>query len=207
MKNLFLFFVLLGTCLMMTGCGTVSSVMPVANSQIQWQNYQRVLVLDFKDGVTGQMNLAEQPRKKAELILACKNFPDQVAVELAAKNAFREVTRSGNPDKETLVVSGTITRYEEGSAMARLMIGLGAGSAYFDATIDFKDGGLDTPLAVQKVDKNSWGLGGGIAATQTPEGFMRGAAIKLAEDISSLKLTGKLPPKNKPNPQSGAGSR
>ena len=36
-------------------------------------------------------------------------------------------------------------------------------------------------------DKNSWALGGGLAATQTPEGFMRGAAKKIAAECAKLR--------------------
>jgi hypothetical protein len=201
MKILFSFLVGVGMATLLTGCGTVSHVTPVANQELKLQKYERVLVLDFADDVSGKVKSKDQEKKKAELALATRAFPDRIAVELSMKKAFREVTRSGSADDQTLVISGIITRYEEGSSVARLLVGMGAGSSYFDATVDFKDGMTTNLLGSQKVDKNSWGLGGGLAATQTPDTFMREAAKKLAEDIASLKLTGKLPEKKRPEPK------
>lgn len=122
-----------------------------------------------------------------------KSFPDRIAIELDARGVFREVVRGGTPDDHTLVLSGVITRYEEGDATLRLMIGMGAGSSYFDARVDFKDGGTSETIASQQVNKNSWALGGGVAATQSPDTFMMEAAVRLADDLASLKRTGKLP--------------
>jgi len=202
MKTLFSLIALIGINMLLTGCGTVSAVTPVAGKEVNFQKYQRVLVLDFIDGVSSAVK-TNQVRKKVEITVATKSFPDRIAIELGAKNVFREVARTGDPDAETLVISGTITRYHEGDPVARLLIGMGAGSSYFDATVSFKDGITFDTLATQKIDKNSWQLGGAIAASQTPEEFMREASEKLAEDINSLKLTGKLPEQKNNSPKQG----
>lgn len=195
MKTMLLCMTFTGLAIMLTGCGTVSEVTPTAGQDLDLRKYDRVLVLDFADGVTDKVKPSAQAKKRAEMAIRTKSFPDRIAIELGAKNVFKEVTRTGNPDPQTLIVSGTITRYTEGDAIGRLVIGLGAGSSYFDATVDFKDGGTSNILANQKIDKNSWVLGGGIAATQTPDEFMQEAAKVLAEDLSTAKLTGKLPEK------------
>jgi Domain of unknown function (DUF4410) len=193
MKKFWFNLMACGAALGFTGCGTVSHVTPTAGKEVDLRPYERVIVTDFTDGVSETAKPSVRDRKKAELAIASKAFPDRIAIELGALKAFQEVTRTGTPDAKTLVISGTITRYEEGSSTMRLMIGMGAGSSYFDAVVDLKDGTNSEVLATQKVDKNSWGGGGALAASQTPEAFMREGAKKLAPEISSLKLTGKLP--------------
>jgi hypothetical protein len=192
MKPIFLCVALVGMGMVLTGCGTISEVTPANGKPVDFTRYERVLVLDFVDGATQKEKPANQPRKKAEMAVRTKSFPDRIAIELGAKNVFKEVTRTGEPDPQTLVISGTITRYVEGDAMGRLMIGLGVGSSYFDAIVDFKDGGTSELLATQKVDRNSWVLGGGIASTQSPDEFMKEAAQRLVYDITTAKHTGKL---------------
>ena len=205
MKTIILSATFLGLGMILSGCGTVSQVTPTPGKTVDLSKYDRVLVLDFADGVTAKARPSAQVKKKAEMAVRTKSFPDWIASELGGKNVFKEVTRTGNPDPQTLVISGTITRYTEGDAVGRLMIGFGAWSSYFDATVDFKDGGTSDIIATQLVDKNSWVLGGGIAATQTPEGFMKEAAKKLAEDISIAKTTGKFPepPSGRPPARTG----
>jgi hypothetical protein len=193
MKTFWFSLIAGGAALIFTGCGTVSHVTPVAGKDVDLRSYERVVVMDFADGVSETAKPSLRDRKKAELAVACKAFPDRIAIELGALKAFQEVSRTGAADARTLVISGTITRYEEGSTTMRLMVGMGAGSSYFDAVVDLKDGANSEVLATQKVDKNSWGGGGAIAASQTPEEFMREGARTLAKEISSLKLTGKLP--------------
>ena len=187
--------------MVLVGCGTVSEVTPTTDKEVDFRKYDRVLVLDFADGVSDKTKSGAQAKKKAEMAVRTKSFPDLIAIALGEKNVFKEVARSGNPDLQTLIISGTITRYSEGDAMGRLFVGFGAGSSYFDARVVFSDGGTSNVLANQEVDKNSWVLGGGIAATQTPDEFMHEAAKILAEDLSTAKLTGKLPVRSSAPPQ------
>ncbi len=91
---------------------------------------------------------------------------------------------TGKPDGSTLVVSGVITRFVEGNAALRLLVGMGAGSSYFDADIQVTDGGTNTSVTSLHADKNSWGLGGGIAASQTVDTFMKEAAKKTAAEVA-----------------------
>ena len=57
----------------------------------------------------------------------------------------------------------------------------------FDAIVELRDGATGAVLGSMKVDKNSWPLGGMIAATQTPRTFMDGAAKKVAEEVSKRR--------------------
>jgi hypothetical protein len=74
----------------------------------------------------------------------------------------------------------------EGNVALRLLVGMGAGSSYFDANIRLIDGASGATLSTTKVDKNSWGLGGGIAASQTVESFMNQGAKAVAKDASAM---------------------
>lgn len=96
------------------------------------------------------------------------------------------VSRSSGADRDTLVIDGVITRFEEGNAALRYLIGMGAGSSYFDATTRFRDG-TGAVVGETKTDKNSWVLGGALAATQTPETYMTGAAKKIADEVEKMR--------------------
>ncbi len=67
------------------------------------------------------------------------------------------------------------------------MVGLGAGSAYFDAVVEMYDSETNQKLGEIIVDKNSWALGGFLAAGQSVESFMNGAAKKVAEEMQKSK--------------------
>jgi len=73
-----------------------------------------------------------------------------------------------------------ITRFVEGNAALRFLVGMGAGSSYFDAT----DGASGSSIATLSADKNSWGLGGSLAAGQTVYTFMDEAAKKTAKEVA-----------------------
>lgn len=82
-----------------------------------------------------------------------------------------------------------------GSAVAKFPIGMGAGSTYFDATVQIRDGVTGENLGEILVDKNSWVLGAAILAAQNVEGFMRGGAEKVARELYIAKFgkkTGKV---------------
>ena len=68
------------------------------------------------------------------------------------------------------------------------VIGLGAGSSYFDADVVFSDNPSGRRLGQISTDKNSWFLGGGLAAGQSVEGFMHGAAKKVAKELATAKF-------------------
>ena len=92
------------------------------------------------------------------------------------------MTRNGKAGADSLIITGDVTRYVAGNAALRALVGFGAGSSYFDADVRFIDGASGKVVGTMKADKNSWGLGGGLAAGQTPETFMKGAAKTVAEE-------------------------
>lgn len=155
----------------LASCGTVSDVKPVAGTASK--TFSKVVVRDFK-----YQGAADQTRGPA----SAPNFSNLISSEITSQNVFRSVSRGGKADSNTLVVDGEVTRFVEGNAALRALVGLGAGSSYFDANVRFIDGGTGAVLGTMNADKNSWVLGGGLAAGQTVETFMNGAAEKVGEE-------------------------
>jgi hypothetical protein len=163
--------------LLLSACGTTSSLQNSGGQAVvPTKRFSKVTVQDFK------LTLPE-PEENAEN--APKYFADRIASELKTTGRFAVVERNSKPDANTLVVAGTITKYHEGNSMLRLFIGMGAGSAFFEADVYFRDSSGAT-LGKIKADKNSWALGGGVAAAQNPTMFMNGAAEKIAQEAAKL---------------------
>lgn len=163
-------------CLLASGlvsCGSVSATKPAGGTATAvTKTYSKVLVRDFAAG----------PDSGADASTGAR-FAGVIASEIKAARPGLPVSLNGRPDASTLVVSGVITRFVEGNAALRLLVGMGAGSSYFDADIRAADGGSGAAVTSLRADKNSWGLGGGLAASQTVDTFMREAAKKTAQEI------------------------
>jgi hypothetical protein len=163
--------------ILVTACGTTSELKgPTGSSITSTRKFSKVTVQDFKLSVS----------EVGEKVTASKvYFADRIATALNKTGKFSSVKRNAKPDADTLVIDGVITKYVEGNPTLRLFIGMGAGSAFFESDVEFRDSkGLT--MGKIKVDKNSWALGGGIAAGQNPEAFMNGAADKIAEEAAKL---------------------
>jgi len=120
-----------------------------------------------------------------------KSFSDKIALSIANTGAFQNVERSMTEGK-SILIDGDITRYEEGNPTMRLLIGFGAGSSYFDAIVNLKDAQTGEKIGDIVVDKNSWALGGGIAAAQDVNAHMQSAAETIAENLANAKQGKKL---------------
>ena len=144
--------------------------------------YSRVSVADFEDQTKIRHSKQEDIDEHVEEVaIAGRLFADKIAAELRVRDLYAEVTR-GDVSGEALVIGGSITCHEKGNAAARLMIGLGAGSSYFDASVQFNNNSDGEQLASLIVDKNSW-FGEGWAAGQTVEAYMDEAANKIADEL------------------------
>jgi hypothetical protein len=149
----------------LVSCGSVSASKPAAGTTATvTKSFSKVIVRDFSAGGA--------------------KFAGIIASEIKQSHPGTQVLRTGKPDGSTLVISGVITRFVEGNAALRLLVGMGAGSSYFDANIQVTDGGNNASVTSLHADKNSWGLGGGIAASQTVDTFMNEAAKKTAAEVS-----------------------
>lgn len=187
-------------CAALAACGTTSNIRSSASadgaaagtargaaSRIDASGYDRIVVLDFVDA-TGKGGLSpEQARSHDQAMAsAVRVFPDLIAQKLRESGAYREVVR-GPAQGRALVVSGRITRLVEGSGALRFWVGMGAGSSYFDATTELADSETGQSLGQVVTDKNSWALGGIIAASQTVASFMEGAAQKIATELAAAR--------------------
>lgn len=164
----------------LTSCGTVAPVKMTDSATnpalAGGKTFQRVLIKDFR-------NLADTSNAAANA--AGQALASKIQAEILRQRTSAIIARTGAADSQTLVVEGEIKRFVEGNAALRLFIGMGAGSSYFDAEIRLTDSkGL--PITRIVADKNSWGLGGGIAAGQTVDSFMNEAARKTAEQVLPL---------------------
>lgn len=164
--------------LILTSCGSVSSEAPSASAgQVTGKTFQRVLVKDFTHSVTDDDGTTP---------VAARKFSDKIASAIRQAKPGVQVMRTGTAGPGTLVVSGDVTRYMEGNAALRLLIGMGAGSSYFDANVLLTDGASGQKINTIRVDKNSWGLGGMVAASQTVEHFMSLGASKVASETAPM---------------------
>lgn len=188
MNRVFFGGLLAAGALLLQGCGTTSGLKSVDEARVMdFSGYDRVVVLDFADN-TSKVALKTDKRViyEAKTAAATRTFADLIAAEIRKTGAYAEVLRepTGAP---AVLVSGTIISYKEGNAAARFLVGMGAGSSSFDAEVLFSDLISSERLAEVRVDKNSWVLGGGLAAGQTVEHFMQGAAKKIARELAAAR--------------------
>jgi hypothetical protein len=165
--------------LFLQSCGTVSKPLNYSNRQepasINFSKYEKIILRDFEDKSGGGA--------KSEMLQQL--FPNRISDSVGSENGLK-IIRS-NSDNDGLVVEGFITRYEEGNSFLRALIGFGAGRSHLFADVNFIDGFSKKGVAVIEVRKSSWLLGGGIAASQTPELLMEDAVIKIASEIKEQK--------------------
>lgn len=183
----------------LASCGTTSGIKPTAKTSQQAKaqkteglaldlsKYDRVVVKDFEDQTQFKKKGYKRERHDARMKEIIVKFPDMIAAEAKAFTGFGEVVRNGEANEKTLIISGQVTKYKEGDAAMRLLVGFGAGSANFDANVELRDGGSNELLGIIKVDKNSWAPGGFFAALQDSEKFMEGAARKIGDQLWKLK--------------------
>ena len=173
-------FVAATTLLSLAGCGSTSGLQNQQGQAIaSTRKFTKVTVKTFKlqlEDKEPEMNSEKSPAY----------FADRIAFEIKSKGRFASVGRDTKPDANTLVIDGVITKYHEGNPMLRALIGMGAGSAFFEADVYFRNSEGNI-IGKIKADKNSWALGGGLAAAQNPTMFMNGAAAKIAEEAVKLR--------------------
>ena len=161
----------------LVGCGTTSGLQSTGGVAVgSTRKFSKVTVQDFK------LSLSEHAEEASSTRIA---FADVIASEIKKTSRFSVVNRNTSPDSDTLIIDGVITKYDEGSTQKRIWLGMGFGMAFLEATVNFGDS-KGNRIGVIKVDKNSWPLGGGLAAGQNPHSFMNGAADKIAEEAAKL---------------------
>lgn len=181
--------------LIISACGTTSAMKAPSDTAgkeaiTSLASFDNVVVVEFRDQASANMKKLTGDKLdeyKQTLKVACNRFANLIATEIRNTEQFTNVSQSQQELPDTILVSGDITRFKEGSGALRFWVGLGAGSSYFDATVVLTDAATGETLGTITVDKNSWALGGGIASGQTVETFMQGAAEKIAAELKSAK--------------------
>lgn len=181
----------------LAACGTTSDLQrdDATTQKIDLTAYQYAVISDFEDSATenkvfrsDEKGQAKKSAYRAEVQAAGVTFAEFIKAELDKLNFLDEVSRGSEAGEGALLIKGKITRFERGNAAAKFLIGLGAGSTYFDAVVSVTDGATGNELGTIVVDKNSWVLGGVISASQNVEGFMRGGAQKIARELYVAKV-------------------
>lgn len=197
---------LLACVALVSGCGTTSSLSePGGAAMPDLSDYDTVVVLDFANSVDMfRLSGAAHEIKEREVRVAGERIADQLALEIEKNRVFANVRRSP-VEGPGLQISGVITRLEEGNAALRMLVGFGAGSSYFDAEVYFVDNQTGEPLGEVIIDRNSWVMGGGIAAAQNAEFYIDEAARQITRDLMVAK--GVAVPKQLTSSGSRGGSR
>ena len=179
MKSIYHSILILAVAAIFSSCGTVSDLSTTgAQATAPTTGYDKVLVKDFTHSISDY-------KVKSKVDMATKTLPDAIASELQKGGGFAQVSRSGKPGPSTLVIGGNIDQYDDGNAALRLMIGFTAGNSNLDATVNYSDGKTGKSLGTVKADKNSWALGGALAAAQTADSFIDPISKKIATEAKS----------------------
>jgi Domain of unknown function (DUF4410) len=198
--NSYIRFIVPMVAVALTACGTTSDIKPdaapAATGGVATQNvkltvdlsgYDKVVVLDFADATDTSKLKPDQLRAHNEMMAAdLHQFSDLIARSVRDTGAYSEVVREPGPGK-ALVISGRVTRLVEGNSTLRLLIGMGAGSSYFDAEVKLSDSETGNTLGSATTGNNSWPLGGMLASGQTVQGFLELSAIKIANRLRDGK--------------------
>lgn len=176
--------------LFLCSCGSVSSIQPTSgNLSSETGTYDSLIVKPFVDA-TAPENFStwtpeEQQEHRAEVKRSGEKLANTIISNAKSKSRFKSIGNKPGPGKN-LVIEGEITRFNNGVPSLRLWIGMGAGSAYLDGVANFKDFKTGKEIGKIVIDKNSWPLGGAIAATQNADSLAEGAAEKIAEEAIKL---------------------
>ncbi len=168
-------------CLTLSACGSVSRLEHSGGHD--FRAYRTIVI-----GTLGNKPAIAIPDDKrlaydTQVGIASSRFAKYLERELRAYRMDVDVVR-GEPRPGALFVEGDITRYANGNAALRLFFGFGAGSSYFDAFVRFRDTDSGDVVGTVLVDKNSWPIASGVAAFQTGDAEVLGAAKRVAEEIA-----------------------
>ncbi|MFQ3307777.1 MAG: hypothetical protein ACI8ZF_001041 [Candidatus Midichloriaceae bacterium] len=163
-------------CFLLASCkSTVQVHNPVDYKKIA--EYNNVVIGVFKDGSNKKQksdsddfdNISGKFKRSLEQkIMATKNFHSVII---------------GESDKKALKITGTVTEYEKGNAVARMMIGFGAGRSSFKANIFLSDNITNEQLGEIKVSNCAWPLGGVIAASQDLDNLVNSSTTSVVKKL------------------------
>ncbi len=179
----------LAVILMLAACGSTSKLHTESSQHRRdIRDFPRVEVLDFAVSATSDARGDEKQAKYlAQVAEAAVTFADLIAEQLRERGAHDEVSREAL-EGPALRVTGTITRFEQGNVVARMVTGF-IGQAHFEAEVVVSDNSDGRILGTFKVDRNSWPLpiGASSNALQNTGTFMSGAAKRIGTELASAR--------------------
>jgi hypothetical protein len=117
---------------------------------------------------------------------AIENSYSQRVADALRKKGYNAKAVSGAA--HGLVLSGKVTRFEHGSAAARIMVGMGAGSSNIFTDFKLEDRDKAKTLSKFEVIATSGGRGGLAAAGSFMDSHMEDGAEKAADYIDKANL-------------------
>jgi hypothetical protein len=174
----------------LTACGSTSNLKPVSGKSLSLADYNTVYVADFSDKTPTKIRDAAKLATYRQTVKeAGVSFADMIGTNVEKTKSAPAVLRAApeSADAKVLRIEGDITIFQRGNALAKMLLPL-AGSTKFNAVVRFVDQASGEKVGEIVVDKNSNPLGGGIAATQTTNSFMSGAAKKVAEQLEIARV-------------------
>jgi predicted outer membrane repeat protein len=170
---------------LLTACGTTSNMKQAKGAPSSLSDYSVVYVADFTNKTDSKIRDAGKLEIYQQMVNAAGiEFANMIGTNIEKTKSAPAVLRAAptGSDAKVLRVEGEITLFKRGNAFAKMMLPF-AGSTKFNANVRFVDHLTGELVGEILVDKNSSPLGGGIAATQTTNSFMKGAADKIAEQL------------------------
>ena len=183
-------FTLIFFVLALAACGSTSKLNRTEGSTMSLADYSTVYVADFADKTPSKITDAAKLATYRESVKAAGvTFADMIGTNVEKIDTPPSMLRAVPADDaesstgKVLRIEGEITTFQRGNALAKMLLPF-AGSTKFNATVRFIDQATGEKIGEIVVDKNSSPLGGGIAATQTTNKFMSGAAEKVGEQLA-----------------------
>ncbi len=176
--------------LALAACGSTSKLNRTAGTTFSLADYNTIYVADFTDKTPSKIkDEAKLATYRESVKSAGVTFADMIGTNVekirTPPSVLRAAPAEGTESSagKVLRIEGEITTFERGNALAKMLLPF-AGSTKFNATVRFIDQATGEKIGEIVVDKNSSPLGGGIAATQTTNKFMSGAAEKVGEQLA-----------------------
>ena len=188
MRILRFFFILLALTASVIGCATPLQ-MSIQGNEVLFRGHTTAVVMTFVDLSEPVGNTDEQKQAyKDTLQVVCKTFTEYLTQEIQQNKIYSIVLKDQQVSSDSaIVISGLVHKFDKGNAALRYLIGLGAGSSIFHATIQFKDSKSGKILGTISNNGTSWVGGGVIASSQNTDVLMREAASHVASELTRIR--------------------
>ncbi len=152
-------------------------------------SYRRVLVHDFRDGVSNS-DKSTRGTKRITMSKVVDKFADRIAEDTRAFDVFDSVVRKERASPNTIIVTGTVTVYRDGNQLSGLpLLGKAFNDSHaFEAMVKLVDGANGRVVTTFPLDIDS-------RPSNAPEysGILRGPAATVAAKLYELKVGHPVP--------------